>query len=94
MAVNASVLIAREGNTTVMKMSHVPKYFSVVYVYTVRFACIPDLSYTSWVTKVSVHIDIIIIFRTVAFAAMSCVQVRDSILFPASHCARGIGPVP
>ena len=59
MAVNASVLIAREGNTTVMKMSHVPKYFYVVYVYTVRFACIPDLPYTSWVTKVSVPIKII-----------------------------------
>ena len=59
MAVNASVLIAREGNTTVMKMSHVPKYFYVVYVYSIRFACIPDLPYTSWVTKVSVPIKII-----------------------------------
>ena len=43
-----------------MKMSHVPKYFYVVYVYTVRFAYIPDLPYTSWVTKVSVPIDIIL----------------------------------
>jgi hypothetical protein len=62
-AVNASVLIAREGHTPVIKMSHVPMSFYAVHVYTVPFACILDLSYTSGVTKVSVPINIIIIIH-------------------------------
>jgi hypothetical protein len=37
-AVNASVLIAIEGHTPVIRMSHLPTSFYVIYVYIVRFA--------------------------------------------------------